>query len=113
MYTDWDGDAWREREKIDKKERVATNRDLEKFTGSLCFWAKGVKVKNMNWKSKIIDRPLDWKWNFEKDIDKQRTYTIKSKDTDSCALTFQVTSSDFLLYYQKILTSILVTYTNK
>ena len=49
MYIDWDGDAWSEREKIDKKERVVTNRDLENFTGSLCFWAKGEEVKKYEW----------------------------------------------------------------
>ena len=45
MYTDLDSDAWSEREKRDKKESIVTNQDIEKFTGSFCFWAKGVEVK--------------------------------------------------------------------
>ena len=61
-----------EKEKIDKKERVVTNRYLEKLTGSLYFWAKGVEVKKLNGKSGILDRPLDWMWKFKKYIDKQR-----------------------------------------
>ena len=45
MYTDWDGDAWNEREKIYKKKRVVTNRDLQKVYRLSLFLSEGCGSK--------------------------------------------------------------------
>ena len=58
MYIDWDGDAWSEREKIDKKERVVTNRDFKKVYWLALFLSEGcgskkVWAENLDFRSAI------------------------------------------------------------